>query len=79
MPQYSRINKLAPSTGDFVHLGYVQFTMVGSGSCLTSATVTTYFQSGGSKLSGVEVGDPVALNGNVLSLYTDTSVACSVS
>jgi hypothetical protein len=73
--QYSRIGKGTPSTGEFVHLGYVQFTMVGSGTCLTSATVTTFYHSSrASWIPGVNNGDSVALNGNTLFLYSDASV-----
>ena len=56
--KYSRFGKLSYMQSTFGHLGYVRFTMVGSGSCLVSATVTSFYYDGGTTwVSGVSNGD----------------------
>jgi hypothetical protein len=73
--KYSRFGKLSYLQSSFGHLGYVSFDMVGSGSCLTSATVTSFYSDGGTTwIAGVSNGDAVTLHGNVMSQYVDTSV-----
>ena len=49
--------------------------MVGTGSCLTSAAITTFFYGGSTTyIPGVSTDDPVSLYGNALLAYTDTTV-----
>ena len=47
--KYSRFERLSPLTSTHGHLGYIQMTMVGSGQCLVSAEITTFFHSGGTQ------------------------------
>ena len=73
--KYSRFGKLSYLQSSFGHLGYVSFTMVGSGNCLTSATVTSFYSDGGTTwIPGVSNGDAVTLHGNAVSQYVDASV-----
>ena len=65
--KYSRFQKLEPLTHTHGHLGYIQMKAVGSGLCLTSAVVTTFFHSGGTaSIPGVTHNGPLTLVGNTL-------------
>ena len=49
--------------------------MVGTGLCLTSATITTFFHSGGTAyIPGVATDDAVTVTSNSLTQYTDAPV-----
>ena len=73
--KYSRFQKLSPLTATHGHLGYIQMTMVGSGECLLSAVITTFFHSGTTAyIPGVANNDPVSVHGNQLALYVDAPV-----
>ena len=73
--KYSRFGKLSYLQSTFGHLGYVRFTMVGSGNCLVSATVTSFYYDGGTTwVSGVSNGDSVTLHGNMVTQYVDAAV-----
>ena len=73
--KYSRFGKLTYLQSTFGHLGYVRFTMVGSGNCLVSATVTSFYYDGGTTwVPGVSNGDSVTLHGNAVSQYEDAAV-----
>ena len=48
-------------------LGYIRMRLIGTGKCLASAVVTTFFYDGGTAyVPGVAANDAVALNGNNL-------------
>ena len=73
--KYSRFGKLSYLQSSFGHLGHISFTMVGSGSCIASATVTSFYSGGGTTwIPGVSNGDAVKVQGNTVSRYVDTSV-----
>ena len=73
--KYSRFQKLDPLASTHGHLGYVRMQMLGSGACLRSASITTFFHSGGTAyVPGVAPDDLVSVYGNGLNLYTDAPV-----
>jgi hypothetical protein len=73
--KYSRFQRLGELTSTHGYLGYIRMKMVGTGSCLTSAAITTFFHSGGTAyIPGVATDDPVTVTGNSLTSYTDVPV-----
>ena len=65
--KYSRFQKLQMLTSSHGHLGYLRMKMVGTGACISSAVITTFFFDGGTAyVPGVDPEDPVALYGNSL-------------
>ena len=73
--KYSRFQKLSALTSEHGHLGYMRMKMVGTGSCLTSAAITTFFYGGTTAyIPGVSTDDPVSLYGNTIQAYTDATV-----
>ena len=74
--KYQRLSKLSPLTGTHGHLGWVRLRYVGGvGPCLISATITTFYESGGSSyIPGVSLDDPISLHGNSLVPFSDVQV-----
>ena len=73
--KYSRFGKLSYLQSIFGHLGYVRLTMVGTGNCLVSAKVTSFYYDGGTTwIPGVANGDLVTLHGNAVAQYVDSTV-----
>ena len=73
--KYSRLQKLDALESAHGHLGYIRMKMVGSGTCIVSASVTAFFYDGlDSFVPGVQLNDAFEVHGNELELYTDAAV-----
>lgn len=73
--KYSGFGRLEELQSNHGHLGYIRLKMVGTGACLTSAQITTFYHSGGTAfIPGVSMDQPVARNGNTLARYEDAYV-----
>ena len=73
--KYSRFQRLSALTSTHGHVGYIRMEMVGAGSCVSSAEITTFFHSGStSYIPGVSTGDAVSVYGNTLASYADAAV-----
>ena len=73
--KYQRLVRLEGLTSNHGHLGWVRLRMVGSGVCLTSATLTAFYLSGGTTyLPGVEPGAPIIVHGNNVVEHVDLAV-----